>query len=91
MMYNDILTAIDTSATFVPVRLPANEGCQSFSLWTEDKADWYKANDAAGTNAIKVTIALSPEIPHSPSAAGTILCYAKGTSATNLVGIITKR
>ena len=91
MMYEDINTAITTAETFVPVRLPANHGCKSFSLWTEDETPWYKANSAAGTGAIKVITPVNIEMVHSPSSDGTILCYAKGTTATNLVGFITKQ
>jgi hypothetical protein len=85
-----------TAAGYTPINLPVNTACSSFSLWTEDGAPWYIASVSAGTDGIKVTvdgtkgmpIALSHTEPKSSS--GTIICYAKGTTSTNLVGVITK-
>jgi len=90
MMYPAIDTDI-TAAGFVAVRLPANHSCSAFSLWTADDTNWIKSISSDGAGPIPVTIPLSLEIPHGSDATGTILCYAKGTSSTKLVGEITKR
>jgi len=93
-MYENIKTAI-TAAGFVPVRLPANQKCSSYSLWTEDGAIWERSFAADGTGSIKVTgdgtkgMAININQQYGASIPGTIVCYAKGTSSTNLVGIIT--
>jgi len=85
-----------TAGGYVAVRLPANYGCDSFSLWTEDGTAWYIAYESDGSDAILVTtdgtngFPFSMDKKHPGDAAGTILCYAKGTSSTNLVGLITQ-
>ena len=85
-----------TAGGYVAVRLPANYGCKSFSLWTEDGAAYYIAYESDGSDAILVTtdgtngFPFSMDKSHPGDAAGTILCYAKGTSSTNLVGLITQ-
>jgi len=95
MTYPAIVTDIDTSG-FVAVRLPANHMCQAFSLWTEDGAAWVYSHNAAGDRPITITadgvtgLALALNIIHQKDSAGAILCYAKGTTDTNLVGLITK-
>ena len=89
MMYPSINAAITTGG-FVAVRLPANHMCSAFGLWTEDGENWIKSVNSDGSDPITVTIPLALQIVHPKEAAGAILCYAKGTSATNLVGEITK-
>ena len=91
MIFPPITQAI-TTADFVPVRLPANCSCRSFSLWTEDKTSYEISNLANGSNAVIVPdgFPLGLTIGHAKSAAGTIICYAKGTSSTNLVGLVTR-
>jgi len=89
-----IKTGITTSG-FVPVRLPVNQGCSTYSLWTEDGAYWIYSHNSAGDTPIKVTsdgsaslsVSISNIVP--PDSAGAIICYAKGSSSTNLVGLIT--
>ena len=93
-MFENIKTAI-TAAGFVAVRLPSNQKCSSVSLWTEDGSLWERSFAADGTNSIKVTsdgtggMPFSIDQPYGASAVGTIVCYAKGSASTNLVGIIT--
>jgi len=93
-MYENIKTAI-TATDFVPVRLPANQKCSSVSLWTEDGSYWERSFVADGTGSIKVTsdgtagMAVNINQEYGASAVGTIVCYAKGSASTNLVGIIT--
>ena len=87
-----INTSISASG-FVAVRLPANVRCTAYSLWTEDGAKWEFATESDGSDAIDVTsdgtnvLPIAVSLPFGASAAGTIICYAKGTSTTNLVGI----
>lgn len=85
-----------TAAGFVAVRLPIGQICKSFSLWTADGAAWIYSHNSDGDTPILVTsdgtkgFPLSLEIMHGRSdALGNILCYAKGTSSTTLVGLIT--
>ncbi len=91
-MIDPTITVGITTGGFTALRLPANVGCSCFSIWTEDAAAYELSSDSAGADAITVPAGLpfSIEKGHVGSVAGTILCYAKGTSSTNLVGIITK-
>jgi len=82
-----------TAAGYVAVRLPALTSASAYSLWTEDGASWYYATVAAGTDGVLVTTG-SSGFPVSITenleklTAGALVCYAKGTTSTNLVGII---
>jgi hypothetical protein len=92
-MRGTISTSISTSG-YVAVRLPANVGCNTFSLWTLDGATWYYATKSDGSDGILVTdgsvgFPLTIAESYSKSAAGTIICYAKGTTSTFLTGIVT--
>ena len=95
-MYPPIEIELNTS-TYVVGKLPANHGCNAHSLWTEDGKAYYYATDADGSDGILVTsdgtscLAQSLDITYAPDASGTIIGYFKGTTATNLVGRITKR
>ena len=88
MIYPTISQAIDTSA-FVAVALPTGHNCSSFSLWTEDAAAYLISSVSDGADAITVPASL-PLTISQPYGKDSVLCYAKGTSATNLVGLITK-
>ena len=91
-MYPPIKVDIDTSG-YVAVALPDGHSCESYSLWTEDGNAFYVASVSAGTDGVKVTtdgtsgFAISINEVRGP---GATICYAKGTSDTNLVGLITK-
>lgn len=91
-MYTPIKQAI-TAGGYVAVTLPSGNGCKSYSLWTEDGAAFYIAKATDGSDGILVTtdgtacMAIAVEETRAP---GATICYAKGTSTTNLVGIITK-
>lgn len=96
-MPNEAIKQGITAAGFVPVRLPANQVCNALSLWTEDGAKWIYSHNAAGDTAIEITVDGTSGFPLSLSevlsradSAGAIICYAKGSSSTNLVGLITK-
>jgi hypothetical protein len=92
-MYKPIKQAIDTSG-FVAVSLPTGHGCAAYSLWTEDGKKYEVSDVSDGTGSIVVTsdgtagMALSIEEVRGK---GAVICYAKGSSNTNLVGIITKQ
>jgi len=96
LIYPPIKQPITTAATYVAVRLPAGHSCTSFSLWTEDGSAYYFGSLADGSDSVLVTSNGSSGLPFSygqalsKDPAGTILGYAKGTTATNLVGFITK-
>ncbi len=91
MIHPTINQAISTD-DYVAVRLPANCSCRTFSLWTEDSKSYEISSDSTGSDAITVPDGFPLAIAqgHSKDAAGAILCYAKGTTSTNLVGLITK-
>jgi len=83
-----------TAAGYTPVRLPAMTGCNAFSLWTLDGATWYYATKSDGSDGVLVTdgstgFPLAISEAYGKSTAGTIVCYAKGTTSTKLTGIIT--
>ena len=81
-----------TAASYVAVRLAADTGCESFAIWTEDGASFYISSDSAGVDGILVPedAAISVTQRFYSTSAGTILCYIKGTTTTNLVGVITQ-
>lgn len=91
-MINPPIKQAITDAGFVPVSLQAGGSCTAFSLWTEDRADYYLSSLEDGSNAIIVPngfpLSINQKEPRSKT--GRIICYAKGTTATNLVGLITK-
>jgi len=91
MIFPTISQAITTGG-FVAVRLAANCSCVSFSLWTEDGATYEISSESDGSDAINIVdgFPLSMIKPHAKEAAGAILCYAKGSTSTNLVGLVTK-
>ena len=82
-----------TTAGYVAIRLPANVQAKSWALWTEDGSKWEYATESDGSNAIDVTndgtggMPISVNSSRGETAAGAIICYAKGTATTNLVGI----
>ena len=82
-----------TTADYVAVRLPANANCESFAIWTEDGSGFYIASVVAGTDGVLVpedtAISVHQQFS-STSSTGAIIFYAKGTTTTNLVGIITQ-
>lgn len=91
-MYPPIKKAI-TAAAYVEVTLPATHECQAYSLWTEDGAAFYMSSDGSADNGILVTTDGTNGFAVSLNEVlgkGQRLCYAKGTSSTNLVGLITK-
>ena len=86
-----------TAAGFVAVRLPAGHSCNSYSLWTEDGTAWIRSHNAAGDVEVLVTTDGTNGFPISINETlgtndplGAIVCYAKGTSTTNLSGVITQ-
>lgn len=88
-LISEPITKAITTGGYVAVRLPANVSCTSFSLWTEDAASYYIAKESDGSDAIIVPegMAFSMDEKVHADSAGAILCYAKGTSSTNLVGL----
>lgn len=79
-----------TTAAFVAIT--TSKKCSCFSLWTEDGSDYIISNTAAGTVSVTVPSGFPFSIaidPHTTDE-GAILCYAKGTSTVNLVGLITR-
>jgi hypothetical protein len=96
-MINQNIKEEITAAAYTAINLPANTGCSGFSLWTEDGAPYYIASTSDGVlDGIKVTSDGTKVLPltlshaEGKAATGTILCYAKGTSTTNLVGVTVK-
>ena len=96
MSYEAIKEAI-TTAGFVAVRLPAKQNCSEFSLWTEDGTKWVYSHNSDGDTPITVTadgtscLPLALSIYHGIDVStGNVLCYAKGTTSTNIVGLVTK-
>ena len=88
LIFTPISQAITTGG-YVAVRLPVNQSCTSYSLWTEDGASYYIAKESDGSDAIIIPdgLAFSMEQRINTEPAGAILCYAKGTTSTNLVGL----
>ncbi len=85
-IFPPLSTAV-TTAGYSAVRLPAGYGCSSFGIAAEDGSSFYVASESDGSDAIlwdHGPFAISEK--HSPSDAGTVLCYVKGTSSTNIVG-----
>ncbi len=91
-MINPPITVGITTGGFTALRLPVNTGCTCFSMWTEDSADYEIASVSDGGDAVTVPggFPFTIEKAHVGSVAGTILCYARGTSSTNLAGLIIK-
>jgi len=79
-----------TSSGYVAVRLPVETGCEAFSLWTEDGSGFYIASKPNGSDGILLPdgMAFSLTQRFYSNANGAILCYAKGTTSTNIVGLI---
>ena len=87
-----------TSGGYTAVRLPANQGCSSYTIWTADGTAFEVATVSAGTDAVLVAeptdvtkgFPLVVNQPYGADPAGKIVCYAKGTASTDVVGIITQ-
>jgi len=96
-MYPPIASDNLNTSTYIPVRLPANNGCSAYSLWTEDGSAYYYSTSSAGTDGILVTsdgsaclpAAIEQVLKSDPD--GVIIGYIKGTAVTRLVGLITKQ
>ncbi len=91
MIYPPIDETLTTS-TWTAIRLPAGFGCQEFSLWTEDSTEWYISSESDGSDEITVpaNLPISLSKAHPKNTSGAILCYAKGTTTSKLVGLITR-
>ncbi len=91
MIYTPIKQAI-TPGSYVAVRLPTNCSCSAFSLWSEDGASYSISSLSDGSDAITVPngFPLSVDQSLGKKIPGAIICYARGTTSTNLVGLITR-
>ena len=91
MIHPTISQVLNTS-TFAEVTLPAGQGAKTVSLWTEDGASYEMSTTSAGTDATVVPdgLPLSLDLGGARMLAGTTICFAKGTTVTNLVGLLTK-
>ena len=93
-MRGTISTDISVALGYVPVRLPAMTSCTAFGLWTLDGAPWYYATKVDGADGVLVTngttgFQLFINEAYGKLTAGSIVCYAKGTTTTKLTGIVT--
>ena len=92
MIYPPIKVAI-TADGFVPIPLPTGHGSAAWGLWTADGSAWEISSKSDGSDAIPVTVGDSKGLPIGAaqvSPPDALICYAKGTTSTDLVGLITK-
>jgi hypothetical protein len=78
-----------TTTGYVAVRLPAGYGCSSYGLVAYDGAAYYIASKSDGSDGelYPAGFRFTSNEKYSASNEGTVICYAKGTTSTRIVGL----